>query len=116
MGVHSNIKVDKAAIVKLRIYPSHTSLGGCSFSDCKSSYRLPNFVISFTEFTSQVYLRISDKRSHFEVDHLNHQAGCGHFDDLIHLHCAVGQLPANATPCHLTDSAPIEAVGMLEQI
>jgi hypothetical protein len=27
----------------------------------------------------------------FEIHHLNHQAGRGHFDDLIHLHCAVGQ-------------------------
>src|SRR5215510_2425583 len=63
---------------------------------CKLSYRLPNFVISFTEFTSQVSLRISDQRSYFEIDHLNHQASRGHFDDLIHLHCTVGQLLAVA--------------------
>jgi hypothetical protein len=62
--------------------------------NCKSLYRLPNFVTSFTEFTSQVSLRISDQHSHFYVDHLNHQAGRGHFDDLIHLHRAVGQLLA----------------------
>jgi len=35
---------------------------GCQYN-CKSSYRLPDFVISFTEFTSQVSLRISDQGS-----------------------------------------------------
>jgi hypothetical protein len=50
----------------------------------------------FTEFTPQVSLRISDQRFHFEIDRLNHQAGRGHLDDLIHLHCAVGQLLAVA--------------------
>lgn len=51
------------------------SLEQTLLDNCKSPYRLPNFVISFTEFTSQVSLCISDQRSHFEIDHLNHQAG-----------------------------------------
>jgi hypothetical protein len=57
---------------------------------------LPHFATSFTEFTSQVSLRISNQRSHFGIDNLNHQACCGYFDDPIHLHCAVGQLLAVA--------------------
>jgi hypothetical protein len=36
------------------------------------------------------------RRFAFEINHLNHQAGRGHFDDLIHLHCAVGHLLAVA--------------------
>jgi len=47
-------------------------------------------------FSAPLLSRPHSRRSLFEIDHLNHQAGRGHFDDLIHLHCAVGQLLAVA--------------------
>jgi hypothetical protein len=36
------------------------------------------------------------QRPHFEIDHLNHQAGRCDFDYLIHLHCAISRLLAVA--------------------
>jgi len=49
-----------------------------------------------TFIRSALQRRTPSQRSHFEIAYLNHQAGRGHFDDLIHLYRAIGQLLAVA--------------------
>src|SRR5262249_52874128 len=73
---------DSSSIMRDSVYSIAIDILLASAVNCHIVCRTSSY-LSLNSPTSQ--------RSYFEIDHLHNQAGRGHFDDLIHLHCAVGQ-------------------------